>query len=139
MYTLFIGLTFLIAHVFFFSAYDLGWFLRNILLNQGLPLFASRYLASAAIVGLFFYWTKLPQRLANPMPGRGLILIGVIFYCLHALILYGGLKTYRPGLGLLFIPSMYVASIAMLFIFVGTGRALLEAAPISKKVASREA
>jgi drug/metabolite transporter (DMT)-like permease len=127
MSLLFIGLTFLIAHVFFFSAHDLGWFIKHIYEGAGLPMIALRYLSAVCLVAIFFYFTKLPQRLAKPIAGRRFLLAGVTLYCLQAFVLYGGLAGYRPGLAMLMWLSMYAATIAIGLILVGAGLALLGA------------
>lgn len=128
MYLLFAALTFLVAHVFIFSGRDVQWFIQQFFATE-LWLFAISYIAAAVVVGMFFYFGKLHRRLPRPISGRKPLIAGVTIYVLYLSFTYGGLLFYRPGMGLLMKFALNLAPIAMVFILVGAGKALLNSKP----------
>lgn len=123
MRILFLGLTFLVAHTVFFATHDSLSFIRAAM-SGGKTLWLS-YAIAACLVGLFFKFCQLPSRLSRPLRGRHLVALGTFLYFVHAAIFFTGISSNRPGLYLIIQLSSYVASLAMLFILLGSALALL--------------
>jgi hypothetical protein len=122
---LYSALTFLVAHLAFFGGLDVHGLLNSALAGAGLQIVFLKYAIAAVLVALFFRVAKLSGRLSFPLRGRGLLWCGTVLFALQALIFYGGLSIYRPGLGMLFIPLIYMTPIAAVLTLTGSLLAML--------------
>jgi hypothetical protein len=119
---LFAALTFLVAHLAFFS--DLFGVLHSGLF-AGMGLVLAKYAAAAVVVALFFRLAKVTARLSLPLRGRGFLWCGTVLFALQAFISYGGVLAYRPGLGMLIIPLTYLTPVAAVLALTGSLLAML--------------
>jgi hypothetical protein len=128
MYLLFVGLTFLVAHVWVFSDRDLQSFMR-FLVDGDKSVVVIRYGIAACLVLLFFVLTRLSRRLSRPMPGRVILFFGVALHTIHLLLVFGVMASYRPGAFLLVYLGLWLTPISLALILAGSGLALLGASP----------